>query len=309
MDVLERLSALAAATLRTHPELSVDTPDAQVALHAQIGAEVAAAEQVRTHAGGARAGIVLSRSASRQRPDAQRCRIEIALHDAEATRWVATQVRELAPQFDDDVELRLDVCHRALLPELERCGLVPRMQWFHGNPRTALEALRSGPRSPAALGDELRMEPLSQRYIEPLVALARDYFQRRPETGFLPPHLSVTPAMQARIDQFTRDRMTQAVGTNTALVVVRDGEAMGYGGYHPQRDPILGHFGGLALVLAEPIQGRGLSKLIYERLLQSMISEGVELMRGRTANPAVLHLAARMKRPLRGWQVEPARRT
>ena len=306
-DLVEQFTALNSAALRRHPELSVDAPQAQQALCERVAADLEAAKEVRVLEGGARAGIVLYRSTTRFQDCAEHCRIDIALDDAEATGWVATQMRELAPRFDVSFELQLDVGHRALLPELQRCGLTPRMKWLHGDPQAALDGLRAGPLNRATLSDDLRIEALSQaRHVEPIVTLVREYFERDPGTGPLSPHVSITAAVQARLDEFTRDSLNEALGKNTTLVVLRDAEVMGYGAYHPRHDPIMGHFAGLALGFDPSIQGRGLSKLVYERLLERMIATGVQLMRGRTANLAVLHLAARMKRPLRGWQLEPA---
>jgi len=57
--------------------------------------------------------------------------------------------------------------------------------------------------------------------------------------------------------------------------------------------------------LAPAVQGRGIGKLVYSWLLESMIDAGVQLHRDGTANPALPHLARRMKRPMRGWQLEP----
>ena len=249
--LVEQLTALNTATLRRHPELSVDAPGAQRALRERLVAAVDAAHEVRALEGGARAGIVLFRSSTKFQTDAERCRIEIALDDTEATEWVATQIRELAPRFDVSFELQLDVGHRSLLPELERCGLTPRMTWLHGDPQVALAGLLAAPLHRAALGEDLRIEALGQRrHVEPVVTLLREHCEREPENGLLSPRVSITTTIQARIDDFTRASLNDALGKNTTVVVLRDAEVMGYGAYPPRHDPILGRACGLALVPA-----------------------------------------------------------
>lgn len=306
-DLVEHLTQLRAATLRQHPELSVDTPQAQQALRDSAAADLAAAHEVRVLDGGTRGGVVLLRSESRFLGNAQRCRIDVALDDGEAIEWVAAQLLELAPHFDVTFELQLDVCHSTLLPHLERCGLTPRMTWLNGRPDDALMGLRAAPINRTALGEGIRIEALANPlHIDAIVALLQAYSEREPGTGALSPHVPITSTVRARMEAFARESLTEALGHNTTVVMLSDDEVVGYGAYHPRHDPIMGHVGGLALALDPSAQGRGLSKIIYEWLLERMAAAGVQLMRGRTANPAVLHLAARMKRPVRGWQLEPA---
>ena len=304
-DLAERLAALQLAVLRCHPELSLDGRAAQHALQARAAADLVAAEEVRTLDAGARAAVVLFRT-TRFQENEQRCRVEVALGDAEAAAWAEEQLRDLRERFDVSLELTLDVTHEAMLPALRACGLTPRMTWLHGHPETALDGLRAGPLDRECLSDDLRIEALRHpRHVEPIVTMLRAYYEAEPETGFISPHVAVTPAHQARLDAFLRDSLNDALGKDTAQVVLRDDDVLGYGMFIPRRDPIYGRSGGMAIGFAKAIHGRGLSKLVYERLLESMLRQGIELMRGRTANPAVLHLAKRMRRPVRGWQLEP----
>ena len=79
----------------------------------------------------------------------------------------------------------------------------------------------------------------------------------------------------------------------------------GFGIDVDEGNPLLGCCAGVGIALDETVQGRGMGRLAYRLLLERMIQMGVRVFRGTTANPAVIALAHRMRRPLRGTKVVP----
>jgi GNAT superfamily N-acetyltransferase len=220
--------------------------------------------------------------------------------------WVAAQMRDIAPQLDVSVELVLDAAHAGLLGRLSEVDLEPRMTVLHGAPRRALDGLRAGGLDASSLGD-LRIEALrSEAQVEHATALLRSLFRAHPRLGYLPPLVPLTEDLQQRIDDSTRQNLRGASEAGNAFVVLRGEEVLGQGAMRSRDDALLGHVGGVAIALAEEIQGRGVGKLLYERLLERMVELEVAVMRGLTVNPRVMRLAARMGRTVRGYRLERA---
>ena len=303
--VVDLVVALRREVLRRYPEYDTDAPGALDELATQADQAFCDLEDERVLQD--RAVILLWRTNTAFQDDAQRARIEVALDDDEAVAWVATQMRELAPRFDASLELMLDAAHAMLLPHLAEAGLRPRMTLLHGTPRRALDGLRAGGLDPSAL-DDLQIESrASEAQIEQAAALLRDFFRRHPQLGYLPPLVPLTPGLQNRIDELTRETLRKTLEAGTAFVVLRGDDLLGQATLRTRDDALLGRVGGIAIGFTEEIQGRGIGKLVYEKLLERMIELDVAVMRGRTASPRVMHLAERMGRSVRGWQLERAR--
>ncbi len=78
---------------------------------------------------------------------------------------------------------------------------------------------------------------------------------------------------------------------------------IGHLGVDVRDDPAWGRTAGLDLVLLPEHRGRGLARWLYREALDVMISEGAVLMKGGTAQPAVLHLARELERPWIGFNI------
>ena len=300
-SIVDQLVTLRRAALRRYPEYAVESDEATAALSKEAEAAVAGGDEVRILDD--RAALVLWRAPTALGWEAQRGRIELADDDEEAVCWLAEQLQEIAPRLEPSLELLLDAAHAGVLPHAEAVGLRPRLILLHGSPRGALEGLQRGGLDRSALAG-LEIAPLEVEHIEPIVALSREVFGERPEHGMLPPGISLTPAVQEGLDAFVRKMQGGCVETGTGFVVLRDGEVLGQGSAHTRHDPLLGQVGGLGIALRPEIRGRGVGKLLYETLLKRLMDMEVKVMRGRSANPTVLHLAQRMGRSLRAWQLE-----
>ena len=65
-------------------------------------------------------------------------------------------------------------------------------------------------------------------------------------------------------------------------------------------DPHHGSSAGVELVFSRAARGRGLARVLYGRVLTSMAARGVAWMKGTTARPQVLSLAAKLGRGITG---------
>ena len=296
----ELIVALRSATLRRYPEYDVDSAAARRALAIEADQPFADLEHERVLAD--RAVILVWRTCTRFIDDAQRALVELAPDDADALRWVAEQLAELAPSFDATLELRLDAAHQALLPLLGDAHLAPRLTLLHGAPRDALLGLGQTREIPPSL----RIAPLQhERHFEAIATMLRDAFRESPALGFLSPGVVVTPEIQERLDTFTHARLLRMRDEGTSFVVLRGDDVVGEGGFDLRDDALLGTVGGLSICLAPDVRGHGIGQAIYARLFERMLACDVRVIVGRTANPAILHLAKRMQREVRGWQLEP----
>ena len=113
-----------------------------------------------------------------------------------------------------------------------------------------------------------------------------------------------------RIDQFVREGLLSAIGDDPCpqfVVTCEDRVVGGFGLRVNASHPMLGCCAGVEIALDPSIQGCGVGKAAYRLLLERMIDLKVRVFKGMTANPAVLRLARRMRRPLRGWKLVFAR--
>ncbi|MCA9618347.1 MAG: GNAT family N-acetyltransferase [Myxococcales bacterium] len=302
MSVLELAVDLRCAALARYPEIHLDRPGARDLVARRIDRAYADLEDERVLPG--RAVVLLWRESLPWLDDAQRGLVEARLGDDEALAWCAEQLREMAPTLDPSFSVVIDPAHAGVISLLRDTRLQPRMRLLHGPPGRALEGLRSGG-IPAETLHGLTVEPFdAPRHLEAIVALLRDVFTERPELGMLPPALAVTPAIQARLDDFSRENLRDE--SSEVLVVMHGDQVVGQASAHVRQDDLVGRVGGVAIALAPSVRGRGVGKALYEKLLERLVAQDVDLLRGRTANPAVIHLAAVMGRELRGFEVECA---
>jgi hypothetical protein len=288
-----RLSAWA-----DYSEYLLDTEDARRAIRDALEEQLDTAEAVRVLKGPIRAAVILSRLRSKVYGVVQRCRVECS-NEAEALAWVARTLAELRPRFDPTFTLTLE--HGAILP---LAGLSARMRHYHGSPALALERLR-----PKALPKGLRIEQLcDERHVEEVVALLRDIFRDDPELGYISPLVPLTAKVQQRLDAFVRDGMQAALRDGTHFLVLSGERVLGHAGLQVTRDdPLLGSSAGVSIALHASIRDRGVGTELYRRLAARMVELELRVMCGKTANPAVVHLAERMGRAPRAHHVELSR--
>jgi hypothetical protein len=308
MESSEALVDLHLATVGQHSEFRTDER-AREHVRSSVAAELAQASEVRMLRpdGILCAVVVLSPTRSRFDTKATRCRVEMRAGDSDALAWTADALQQLRSQFDPGLELYLDVAHEALLPRLADAGLRARMTLLHGAPRLCLDRLGPAPKVDLdRLG--LRIEPLSSdAQIEASVSLRRSIFREDPELGYTSPLLPIDEDLQTRIDEYLRQQLTRALGQQlpTDFVVMRDDELVGHFGITLEPDhALLGRCGGFGIGFHRSVRGLGVGTLAYHVALRRLVELDVTVLRGMSANKAVLHLAQRMGRAVRGWKVE-----
>jgi hypothetical protein len=305
---LDRLVDLRLRRLSGFPEYRRDRA-ARRLLRQQLADCLSTAQWVETYGRGeaiAGAVILTAPEKSIRGLDQVLCLVECNAEDDQARGWCAQTLQRLARRFDDRHALLLSVAHRALLPELLRLGLGIDTLLLHGEPETALQRL-GGP-ARAAQGKlrdaDLNIAPLgSAQQVEQILALRSSYFAANPQFAPGNPSTTIGPAQQERIDAFVGAKLIAQLEQDPAthFVVLRGATVLGSFGLTVTDNALLGRCAGVEIALDPSIHGHGLARLAYGMLLQRMIELRVDLFRGRTAHPAVIHLARRMRRPLRGW--------
>lgn len=157
-----------------------------------------------------------------------------------------------------------------------------------GDVRRAATALGPGP-SPSGL------VALGAEHVAGVVALHREVFAAEPEWcwfGAAPAHLA---------------RMAEALARDPTghFVIVEGGAVVGHVGAELRDDAFWGPTGGLELVLARHLRGRGLGRSLYRVALRSLVARGARTIKGGTSQPAVLALGRELGR---SWQAFNVRR-
>ena len=81
------------------------------------------------------------------------------------------------------------------------------------------------------------------------------------------------------------------------LLEHRADKLLGYFSFVPRLDhPLLGSCAGINIILLPEIQGAGLGWTAYAHLIAKMDELGIEILSGRTSNPAVIHISTRLGR-------------
>ncbi len=135
--------------------------------------------------------------------------------------------------------------------------------------------------------------PLAPHHIDAVIALHRATFSAHPEHcwfGAFPSHLEGLAASLVADPACQFVLMDSAHGAH--------GVVLGHVGVSVERDHAFwGTVGGLELMLAPPLRARGVARAIYSLLIDTLIAEGCEVMKGGTSQPSVLHLGRELGRP------------
>lgn len=215
--------------------------------------------------------------------------------DAAALSALGALLARHAPSLDAATLLEVSAHDRPLLDLALTSGFGISSVAMVGRPSTALEALGPADDAPLrALG--LTLAPMQHRHIGHVVALHRQIFEPHPEWCWFcgkPSHLVRLAADLARQREHH-------------VVLLRGDEVVGHAGADLSRDdPFWGTHGGLELVLSPALQGRGLARPLYQRLLGDLVQRGAVALKGHSAQPGVLALARLMRRP---WHAFDLRR-
>ncbi len=157
-----------------------------------------------------------------------------------------------------------------------------------GDPQVALRHLRPAQAS-------IDVVPLAPEHVAAVVALHREVFTAEPQWcwfGAYPAHL---------------DRLAEALRRTPAgqFVVREAGRVVGHLGAEVDDNPYWGRVGGLELVLAPALRGRGLGRALYRVALQSLVQRAATVMKGGTSQPGVMALGREMQRPWHAFNMRP----
>ncbi len=310
MAALDDLVELRLDTLGRHPEvISGLRATEQASLQLQACLDQAEHVELLRTAGLPRAAVVVTGPMQAPLGAAEsRCVVEIRPGDAEARRWAGAMVQRLAPGFDTALSLTLDVAHEPLLPALAEADLHLQLLVLWGDPEASLRRLTETERpSPDLETHGLSLSPLRDaEQVDQILELRKRYFSENPEHGALNAQRAITEEVQAAIDQFVGGQLRDAAASplGTHFVFARENEILGSFELNLDQDhPLFGVCAGVGIMLHPSIHGLGLGRLAYRTLLERMVALKVRVFRGITANAAVIHLARRMKRPLRGFKL------
>lgn len=167
-----------------------------------------------------------------------------------------------------------------LLSGLEACGFGIDSVVQVGDPHVALRALHAAQAS-------IDIAPLAPQHVPQVIALHREVFSAEPQWcwfGAYPEHL---------------ERMAETLYRMPAgqFVVREAGRVVGHLGAEVDDNPYWGRVGGLELVLAPALHGRGLARALYRVALQSLVQRAAKVMKGGTSQPGVMALGREMQRP------------
>lgn len=236
------------------------------------------------------------------------CELFCRPQDQQALKWMGEVIADWMPTLDGRFVLVLDPTYRSMLTGLTKSGLVVQALVLHGDPQTALGAFdRSVVAERRLVEAGLVIEPLSQpEQVESLVQQRRDYFSSTPDHSPVSSQREIDESLQAKIDNFVTRSLLTTIDAHptTQYVVLRGSDVVGGFGLNLSPDhPLLGHRAGVEIFLARSIHRRGVGTAAYLTLLGQMLKLKVDVFKGTTANPGVIHLARKMRRPLRGWKL------
>ncbi|MCC6621328.1 MAG: hypothetical protein IT385_08735 [Deltaproteobacteria bacterium] len=239
--------------------------------------------------------------------------------DEALTRLLAI-VRAHLDALDETTWLEVDARDLPLVHGLVTLGFHLESVVQVGDPRVALDALlaRHAPAaalagSPASPGLVARLDPLGLELapagpgdVDAIIALHREAFTAQPEYcffGALPGHLTRMRAhilsLVARPGAPPEHWIVREAGTGVGGVV-------GHLETEIEEDhPFWGCHAGLGFVLVPHLRGRGIVKTLYHVALAAAIARGARLVKGGSAQPAVLGLGRLMRRP---WHTIALRR-
>lgn len=158
------------------------------------------------------------------------------------------------------------------------------------------EALARLP-APRPLLPSLSIEPVAPRHVGAVVDLFRAVFSAHPRWCWFGAHPIWLEKLRADLER------SAANPTGAVEVVLRAGAVVGHWATGISLDNALwGRKAGMGVVLHPDLQGQGLLKLAYARMLTAQVAAGVEVFTGGTSQPAVMGLGRVMgRRALATW--------
>lgn len=210
--------------------------------------------------------------------------------DADALAWCQRTLDAVVPTLGDDLEISLTGREVALRSQLLAMGgLGINSVVLAGRVEHGLRNLGPVPELPVGL--HLRRQ--RPQDVEGLLDLRIQAFRSEPAYFWF-------GASEAIIEQ-ARAKILEPPDTELGWVFETEGRIVGHFEYS-NRTPCVHHgtSAGVGLVFDPSLRGRGLSRLAYRTMLESMTEHDIRWFKGTTARKPVLHLARRMGRGVIG---------
>lgn len=217
-------------------------------------------------------------------------RLEFDTAHPEAMLWVRDLLRSRRFRFPENTSAVLPARYAFLIPEFAVAGLALDAVELLGHCEQGLQVIGE-PLSPLPYG--LAWKPLrSKEDLYGALELRRTVFEANPEYAWF----ASNPEHAVRFKQRLEEEMA---GDHLWHVLVKHGQVLGfYGSSLAKENPLWGPRGGVEFVLDPKLQGRGIGKEAYRRTLLGLVQNGCPVYTGVTANPAVLHLGAKLGREM-----------
>lgn len=223
-----------------------------------------------------------------------------------ARTWAGDELAGLLADPPEGLDLTLASAYRDLLPCIDGVRAHVHTCLLQGTPRRALRGLGDGQEEARRLAASgLRIAPLeSPEEVERVLSWKRDWFSRHPEYGWFCGHPHFLGAQR---EEMLRDLAEPGGGH---YLFWRGDEPVGYfASTSSGESPVWGRVAGMDLQFQPELQGRGLARVAYRRLVLDMLRQKVRTFRGGTSQHGVLALGRTMGRAPLAWCVRegPAR--
>lgn len=224
----------------------------------------------------------------------ERCLFQFDIDDPDAFRWMEQRVRDHIPDAHDLSSLTLPLAYRGLWPAFREKGFGIGEVHFGGFARTAHERLRkhSQEKPSVSLVDlGLELSPLTDPEDIPGISELRlEVFTDEPDRCWF----YRNPGVKEKFEAFTRDRITNG----RQWKITASEKIVGFFGYGLIDRNYFGREVAMDFAVHRSLHGLGIGRLAYEIMLDQMLVDDVTYFSGSTANPAVIHLAQIMQRPI-----------
>ena len=226
-------------------------------------------------------------------------RIEVDPNSAEARKWICECILRHRSRLGPDLEMIPEGLPDAspIFSELrERCGIERDLTLSYGETFSALRRLTEKYHPAADLRAlDLTIEPLPTgaqnsvthpKVTDAIVAVFAAEIARNPAYRWFAENPAYLDAKRRELLDAFADP-----GTDAFLIRSSTGAIVGYfAAYSRMTDPLWGPSAGTEFLFDRPIQGRGVLKVAYRRLLECLCARSIPLFLGGTNQSAVLRM-------------------
>lgn len=220
---------------------------------------------------------------------------DVLPEDEAAVAWLLDRLDARLPEFGDDFDMQLSGQLGVLLPAFYKHGFGIDSVIQVGALRTVLSRLPDGLDARLAAAGVTAHPFDDEALVEPLAAFIERVFTDEPEFCWFAPLEG-----HARV---RRAELMGALGSGERFVLLRDERIVGTVAADVGTSPAWGRKAGMDLVFDRSIRGLGLATWAYRPTLENARRRGARVVRGGTAQPAILALGARLGRVVDAWMI------